>query len=92
MSCNAFHTVESRCCNWIMSTRDRIDTDILSLTHADLAELMGVQRSTISTLLRTFQVQGLITQQRGDIIIPDPAGLVLGHDDAALPVGHADLA
>src|SRR3712207_6007126 len=75
VSCNAFHTVEARCCNWIMSTRDRIDTDLLPLTHADLAELMGVQRSTISTLLRTFQVQGLITQQRGGIIIADRPGL-----------------
>jgi CRP-like cAMP-binding protein len=75
VSCNAFHTVEARCCNWIMSTRDRIDEDLLPLTHADLAELMGVQRSTISTVLRTFQVQGLITQQRGGIIIADRPGL-----------------
>jgi DeoR/GlpR family transcriptional regulator of sugar metabolism len=58
-----------------MSTRDRIDTDFLPLTHADLAELMGVQRSTISAELRTIQVQGLITQQRGGIINSDRPGL-----------------
>jgi CRP-like cAMP-binding protein len=75
VSCNAFHPVEARCCNWIMSTRDRIDTDLLPLTHADLAELLGVQRSTVSTVLRTFQTQGLITQQRGGIIIANRAGL-----------------
>ena len=36
---------------------------------------MGVRRLTISTLLRTFQVQDLITQQRGGIIIADRPGL-----------------
>ncbi len=75
VSCNAIHTVEARCCNWLLSTRDRIDEDLLPLTHADMAELLGVQRSTVSTVLRTFQTQGLITQQRGGIIITDRSGL-----------------
>jgi CRP-like cAMP-binding protein len=75
VSCNAVHTVEARCCNWLLSTRDRMDEDLLPLTHADLAELLGVQRSTVSAVLRTFQTQGLITQQRGGIIIADRAGL-----------------
>jgi CRP-like cAMP-binding protein len=75
VSCNAIHTVEARCCNWLLSTRDRIDEDVLPLTHADLAEMLGVQRSTVSTTLRTLQMQGLITQQRGGIIIADRAGL-----------------
>ncbi len=75
VSCNAIHTVEARCCNWLLSTQDRIDDNILPLTHADLAELLGVQRSTVSTTLRTFQTQGLVTQQRGGIIIADRSGL-----------------
>jgi CRP-like cAMP-binding protein len=54
-SCNAIHTVEARCCNWILSTWDRIDEGLPPLTHADPAELLGVQRSTVSTALRTFQ-------------------------------------
>ncbi len=75
VSCNAVHSVEARCCNWILSTRDRIDEDVLPLTHADLAELLGAQRSTVSTVMRMFQTQGLIMQQRGGIIIADRAGL-----------------
>lgn len=58
-----------------MSTRDRIERDNLPLTHADLAELLGVQRSTVSVVLRNFQTAGLITQQRGGISIVDRAGL-----------------
>ncbi len=52
-----------------------MDEDLLPLTHADLAELLGVQRSTVSTVLRTFQTAGLIIQQRGGIIIADRVGL-----------------
>jgi CRP-like cAMP-binding protein len=75
VSCNALHTVEARCCSWILNTRDRVDEDVLPLTHADLAEFLGVQRSTISTALGTLQARGLITQQRGGIIIADRVGL-----------------
>jgi CRP-like cAMP-binding protein len=69
------HVVETRCCNWLLSTRDRIDDDLLPMTHADLAELLGVQRSTVSTVLRMFQTQSLITEQRGSIVIADRTGL-----------------
>ncbi|WP_262027921.1 Crp/Fnr family transcriptional regulator [Microvirga sp. Mcv34] len=75
ISCNAVHTVEQRCSKWILNARDRIDEDVLPLTHADLAELLGVQRSTISTVLRAFQRHGLIGQQRGGIVIADRSRL-----------------
>jgi CRP-like cAMP-binding protein len=75
VSCNAVHTVEARCCNWILSTRDRIDDDILPLTHADFAELLGAQRSTVSIILRSLQTAGLIAQHRGGVSILDRAGL-----------------
>lgn len=75
VSCNAVHAVEARCCNLVLSTRDRIDVDALPLTHADLAELLGVQRSTISAVLRSLQMAGLINQQRGGINIVDRGGV-----------------
>ncbi len=75
VACNAVHTVEARCCRWILTTRDRMDTDTLPLTHEFLAEMLGVQRSTVSLVTRTFQTAGLITQGRGVITITDPAGL-----------------
>jgi DNA-binding GntR family transcriptional regulator len=40
-----------------------------------LAELLEIQRSTVSTVLRTLQMQGLITQQRRGIIIAGRPGL-----------------
>jgi CRP-like cAMP-binding protein len=75
VSCNAVHTVEARCANWILSTRDRMDHDSLPLTHETLSEMLGVQRSTVSLILRTFQTAGLISQSRGVITLKDRAGL-----------------
>ncbi|WP_046868545.1 Crp/Fnr family transcriptional regulator [Microvirga massiliensis] len=75
VSCNAVHTVEARCANWILSTRDRVDQDGLPLTHEVLAEMLGVQRSTVSLVLHTLQTAGLIGQSRGVITVKDRVGL-----------------
>jgi CRP-like cAMP-binding protein len=75
VACNAVHSVEARCCRWILSTRDRVDQDTLPLTHEFLAEMLGVQRSTVSLIARTLQTAGLITQSRGVITVADRGGL-----------------
>jgi CRP-like cAMP-binding protein len=75
VACNAVHTVEARCARWILSTHDRVDHDTLPLTHEFLAEMLGVQRSTVSLVTRTLQTAGLITQSRGVITVADRDGL-----------------
>jgi CRP-like cAMP-binding protein len=75
VACNAVHSAEARCCRWILSMHDRLDQDALPLTHEFLAELLGVQRSTVSIITRTLQAAGLITQSRGVITVTDRAGL-----------------
>ena len=69
VSCNAVHPVEARCCRWILAMHDRADQDTLPLTHEFLAEMLGVQRSTVSVVTRTLQTAGLIRQSRGSITI-----------------------
>jgi CRP-like cAMP-binding protein len=75
VACNAIHSVEERCCRWILSTHDRAEQDTLSLSHEFLADMLGVQRSTVSTITRTLQTAGLIEQGRGCITVKDRAGL-----------------
>jgi CRP-like cAMP-binding protein len=75
VACNAVHSVEERCCRWILSVHDRLDRDTLPLTHEFLADMLGVQRSTISTITRALQQAGLIKQGRGHITVADRAGL-----------------
>ncbi len=75
VACNAVHSVEARCCRWILSTRDRFDYDALPLTHESLAQTLGVQRSTVSSVTRALQTAGIISQGRGVITITDREGL-----------------
>lgn len=71
VACNAAHSVESRCCRWILSTADRTGRTEIPLTHEFLAEMLGVQRSTVSETTRVLQQKGLISQGRGTIKILD---------------------
>jgi CRP-like cAMP-binding protein len=71
VACNAAHSVESRCCRWIISTADRTGRMEIPLTHEYLAEMLGVQRSTVSETTRVLQQKGLISQGRGTIKILD---------------------
>lgn len=75
VACNTVHTVEARCCRWILSTQDRVDKDTLPLTHEVLADMLGVQRPTVSLVLRSLQNTGLIVQRRGCVVVTDRAGL-----------------
>ncbi|WP_262271767.1 Crp/Fnr family transcriptional regulator [Microvirga yunnanensis] len=77
VACNAIHSVEARCAHLILSTSDRVDQAIISLTHESWADRMGVQRSTISAIMKKFQAAGLLKQSRGGITITDPSALAL---------------
>jgi CRP-like cAMP-binding protein len=71
VACNAAHSVEARCSRWIIGTSDRTGRSDIPLTHEYLAEMLGVQRSTLSEATRALQQRGLIDQGRGSITILD---------------------
>ncbi len=74
-ACNAAHSVEARAGRWIIATCDRLNRRNIPLTHEFLADMLGVQRSTVSTILHGFQTRGLIRQERGSITVVDRSGL-----------------
>jgi CRP-like cAMP-binding protein len=75
VACNAIHGVEARCARLILSTSHRVDQEIIPLTHESWADRMGVQRSTVSAVLKRFQAAGWVRQSRGGITITDPTAL-----------------
>jgi CRP-like cAMP-binding protein len=75
VACNALHPVEARCARWILMTQDRVGRAGLPLTHESLAEMLGVQRPSVSVVTRQLQMAGLIAQRRGVISITDRPGL-----------------
>jgi CRP-like cAMP-binding protein len=74
-ACNALHVAEARFCRWLLMLRERVGTDTLNLTHEFLAEMLGVQRPTVTLIARTLQTAGLIRYRRGLVEIVDRAGL-----------------
>ena len=71
VACNALHSVEARFCRWLLSCRDRIDSDRVALTQEFLADMLGVQRTTVTVVARTLQAAGLIRYRRGVVDILD---------------------
>lgn len=75
VACNALHSVEARFCRWLLSCHDRIDSDTVSLTQEFLADMLGVQRTTVTAVAGALQAKGLIRYRRGVVDILDRAGL-----------------
>ena len=75
VACNGLHTIEKRCCRWLLMTHDRIDSDVLPLTHEFLSIMLGVRRSSVTEILQPLQAQGLIQNERGKIKVLDRKGL-----------------
>jgi CRP-like cAMP-binding protein len=69
VACNAAHPLEARLCRWLLTTHDRSGSDEFPLTQEYLAEMLGVQRTTVSGVARTLQAQGLISYKRGSVQI-----------------------
>jgi CRP-like cAMP-binding protein len=77
-ACNGLHTVQQRCCRWLLMARDRSDSDEISLTHEFLALMLGVRRASVSEVLGPLQEEGLVSTSRGRITIVDRVGLEKG--------------
>ncbi|HWL70658.1 MAG TPA: Crp/Fnr family transcriptional regulator [Geminicoccus sp.] len=73
--CNALHPLDQRCCRWLLSTMDRVGSNELKVTQEFLAQMLGVQRTTMTRTLRDLSRCGLIRQARGRIIIQSREGL-----------------
>jgi CRP-like cAMP-binding protein len=74
-ACNASHTVESRLSRWLLRARDLSGSDNLPLTQEFLAQMLAVERSSVSLVAGTLQQAGLIRYSRGHIEIIDLEGL-----------------
>ncbi len=75
VACNGLHSVRERCARWLLTMRDRTGQDRFELTHAALAEMLGVHRPSVTIVARGLQEAGLIRYSRGIITIRDHAGL-----------------
>lgn len=75
VACNAFHPIEARAARWLLHAQDRAGSDRLALTQESLANLLGVQRTTVNAVARVLQEQGLVANRRGAFQVLDRPGL-----------------
>jgi CRP-like cAMP-binding protein len=77
VACNALHSVEARCSRWLLATQDRVHVSPIPLTQEALAEMLGVQRTTVTAVVKTLQARGLIRYSRGRVEIVNRRGIEL---------------
>jgi CRP-like cAMP-binding protein len=74
-ACNGAHSLKERLARWLLMMRDRSDDDALPITQSLLAEMLGVQRPTITNAARELEDEGLIARGRRQVTILDQRGL-----------------
>lgn len=72
-ACNSLHSVKQRLARWLLLAERALDSPELPLTHAVLAQLLGVRRASVSECLDAFERDGSITNTRAAITIRDKA-------------------
>jgi CRP-like cAMP-binding protein len=75
-ACNQFHSLQQRCCRWLLMTQDRMQSDQFLLTQEFLAMMLGVQRTGVTAAAVALQRSGLIRYKRGNVTIVDRRALI----------------
>lgn len=75
VACNRLHSLEARCCRWLLMMQDRTGDDVLPLTQEGLAAMLGSARPRINGLLATLEQDGLLHRYRGRIRLLSRPGL-----------------
>lgn len=73
---NARGRLAERLARWLVMAHDRIEGDVLHLTHEMVAAMLGVRRVGVTNALHVLEGGGLIRADRGRVRIRDRYGLM----------------
>jgi CRP-like cAMP-binding protein len=71
VGCMAHHGIAQRLSRWLLLCADRSQSSVLQLTHEYLGDMLGTNRSTVSTAAAQLQSERLIEYSRGKVTIID---------------------
>ena len=74
-ACNSYHTVEQRCCRWLLTMHDNAKSDRFAITQEFLSQMLGVRRASVNEVAGKLQKAGLIRYYRGQMKICDRTSL-----------------
>jgi len=69
-ACNAVHQVEPRLCKWLLRIHDLVGPNC-EMTQDFMAQMMGVRRTSVTTIATNLQKAGAIAYSRGHVHIRD---------------------
>ena len=75
-ACNGAHSLKERLARWLLMMRDRSDTDTLLIGQDLLADMLGVQRPSITNAAAALERTGLIRRGREQVAIVNRQGLM----------------
>jgi CRP-like cAMP-binding protein len=75
-ACNRLHSLQQRCCRWVLMMHDRLQSDNMPLTHDFLASMLGVRRPRVTEAAGALQGAGIIRYFRGQLTILDHQALL----------------
>lgn len=73
--CNTFHRATARLARWLLTTSDLTGVDGMRLTQEQIANALGVQRTSMVEAFAELKTNGLIRHTRSNMQIIDRAGL-----------------
>jgi CRP-like cAMP-binding protein len=68
-ACAHHHSLEQRCCRWLLMTYDRMQSEEFLLTHEFLAMMLGVRRPGVTEAAIGLKRDGLIRYNHGCVTI-----------------------
>src|SRR5437879_645826 len=74
-ACNGLHSVEARLARWLLAIDDRIDGDRFRLPQELMAQMLGIQRPTVSVTMQRFQHAKAILYEGQSIVVADRSKL-----------------
>jgi CRP-like cAMP-binding protein len=69
--CNRHHSVDQQLCRWLLLSLDRLSTNVLEMTQELIANMLGVRREGVNEAAGKLQALGVISYNRGRIVVLD---------------------
>ena len=70
-ACNRHHSVHQQLCRWLLLSLDLLPSNVLTMTHDLISDMLGVRRAGISKAAAKLQSAGIISYRRGRVVVLD---------------------